>query len=142
MARQSYIYIAFAICGLALVSYAIERSNAAWHYSGISSLLAVTALVALCFAALTAFYTRLALLFARRAVGSISQVDGGFLLEPSKHCGFEPVFAASLQLRRQIGEQFSKHENEPKFVLFTAAGRLWVCEQMTYQAAKPVESTH
>jgi hypothetical protein len=141
MAQQSYIYIAFAICGLALVGYALERSNAAWHHSGMSSLFAIMAVVALLFAALTAFYTRLALLFARRSVGAISQVAGGFLLEPSKHCGFKPVLAADLKLRRQIGEQFSKDENEPKYVLFAAAGRLWVCDRIAYQAAKQAEPT-
>lgn len=98
------------------------------------------AVLALILGVLTAFHAWLAMLFARRSVDSIEQVEGGFLLRPSVHCTFEPVISSSVRLRRKFGDQFAGDEAEPKFMLFEAAGKHWVCKCAAYEAAMPASA--
>lgn len=137
MKRQACIYIAFAVCGAVLLGYVLDRFASACSHSGTWSVVITTAVLALILGVLTAFHAWLALLFTRRSVDSIEQVEGGFLLRPSVHCTFNPVISSSLRLRRKFGEQFGGDEADPKFMLFAAAGKHWVCKCAAYEAAIP-----
>jgi hypothetical protein len=133
MKRQRHIYIAAAFCSLAVLGYVIERSVTAWDHYGPSSVFWVIFALVPLFFGLAALYVWLAFLFSWRSVGSIEKAEGGFLLIGSTHSTFQPIFSSRVQFRRNVGDQIAWDEAAPKFVLFTAANKNWVCTASTYQ---------
>lgn len=136
MKREGHIYVMFAAGGFALFVYSGMKLLAAWGQFGMSSLVAIVAIVAFVFAGLSAFYLWLAALFSRRAVARISHNHAGWELHPAQHSTFAPLIVKTLRLRRQFGSQFSSDESKPRFSLFLAAGRHWVADSEEFAAAK------
>jgi hypothetical protein len=140
MRRQSIIYSAYAVLGIALFVYLVTVCVTAWERFGPSGTFALACSLAALFAALAAFNAWVACLFKRRAVAAIHRGEAGALLIPEGASFAAPVSVNHVRVIRQFGEQFSRSESVPKFTLIQAANKYWVTRVAVEVNAQQVTS--
>jgi hypothetical protein len=134
--REARFYAVYACLGVVLLGYAVSFAITAWARFGPSGTFAVYVFVALLFAALSGLAAFVSFSFLARSVRLLNAVSGGFELLPANEHQGHPIQVQHIRHIRTIGRQFAKDESEPAFVFFSAAGRVWVAEASTYQAAR------
>jgi hypothetical protein len=124
MHREAKIYLIFAVLGIALTAYLVERLATLVQRPFDPIDAAVFAAVAVLLVGFTAFYMVLAFIFATRFVERVEKdADSLHLRKPD---GTSVQVRGNVRVIRRFGRQFSSNESQPAFVLFIANGHLWV----------------
>ncbi|MCZ8032869.1 MAG: hypothetical protein O9339_19335 [Rubrivivax sp.] len=124
----------YALFAAALLLYVGWVACQAWGRFGLSGTFVVYTSIALLFLFLGLFTAWLSFAFSRRAVTSLQAIAGGFELHLATTCA-QDIQVSRLTHIRTFGKQFANNEAAPAYVLFAAAGRVWVTEASVYRAA-------
>jgi hypothetical protein len=135
MQREARFYAVYACLGVVVLAYAVSFAITAWTRFGPSGTFAVYGFVSLLFAALSGLAAFVSFSFQARSIGALNAVSGGYELLSANEPRGGPTHVKHLRHIRTIGKQFVSDESKPAFVFFSAAGRVWVAEASTYQAA-------
>jgi hypothetical protein len=137
MRREACIYALYALAGGVLSFYVTKLCLAAWEHFGLSvtagALLGVLAVLV----TLSIAYGATSLLFLTRGIAKLKPTEDGhelLLVGPFGGAG-STVRAPGIRHVRTIGRQFAHDETSPAFVVFLAAGKIWIIAVDEYRSA-------
>lgn len=111
--------------GAAVTTYAIDMCRVAFAREATTATLVITATVAAVLMLVTVAHACVAFLFLRRVVSAIDRGREGWVLDARGPV--REVTTPNIRKVRSIGEQFSRDESRPAYVVFVGAGGLWIC---------------